>query len=179
MSHAVHSLFMWACGARRPRRHTPQLDHPHGRIRPRVMTCNLPRPCARFRIGSEECGFRHDSSVPNRNIVFGPCGFPAGAPTTGRRSVSLTMGCCVSRPPGIVAYRAGCGRMSRLSSTEPASTVGCGLAGMLAPAPITIHRPRGCSSMVELQLPKLTVRVRFPSPAPTFRSRCLRVVRRA
>src|SRR5690606_31515442 len=25
---------------------------------------------------------------------------------------------------------------------------------------------RGCSSMVELQLPKLTARVRFPSPAP-------------
>ena len=28
---------------------------------------------------------------------------------------------------------------------------------------------RGCSSMVELQLPKLTARVRFPSPAPTER----------
>ena len=27
--------------------------------------------------------------------------------------------------------------------------------------------PRGCSSMAEHQLPKLTVRVRFPSPAPT------------
>jgi hypothetical protein len=26
---------------------------------------------------------------------------------------------------------------------------------------------RGCSSMAELQLPKLTARVRFPSPAPT------------
>jgi hypothetical protein len=26
--------------------------------------------------------------------------------------------------------------------------------------------PRGCSSMAEHQLPKLTVRVRFPSPAP-------------
>src|SRR6185369_11823735 len=26
--------------------------------------------------------------------------------------------------------------------------------------------PRGCSSMVERQLPKLIVRVRFPSPAP-------------
>lgn len=25
---------------------------------------------------------------------------------------------------------------------------------------------RGCSSMVELQLPKLVARVRFPSPAP-------------
>src|SRR5882724_3882263 len=31
--------------------------------------------------------------------------------------------------------------------------------------------PRGCSSMVERQLPKLIVRVRFPSPAPTQRSR--------
>ena len=28
--------------------------------------------------------------------------------------------------------------------------------------------PRGCSSMAEHQLPKLTVRVRFPSPAPRF-----------
>src|SRR5690606_29389496 len=30
---------------------------------------------------------------------------------------------------------------------------------------------RGCSSMVELQLPKLTARVRFPSPAPSRRPR--------
>src|ERR687898_3616966 len=28
------------------------------------------------------------------------------------------------------------------------------------------RRTRGCSSMAEHQLPKLTVRVRFPSPAP-------------
>jgi len=27
---------------------------------------------------------------------------------------------------------------------------------------------RGCSSMVELKLPKLITRVRFPSPAPFF-----------
>ena len=30
---------------------------------------------------------------------------------------------------------------------------------------------RGCSSMVEQKLPKLTTRVRFPSPAPDFRRR--------
>src|SRR5260221_11635480 len=30
---------------------------------------------------------------------------------------------------------------------------------------------RGCSSMAEHQLPKLTVRVRFPSPAPPRRTR--------
>ncbi len=30
----------------------------------------------------------------------------------------------------------------------------------------TSRKARGCSSMVELQLPKLTARVRFPSPAP-------------
>src|SRR5580692_2351025 len=30
--------------------------------------------------------------------------------------------------------------------------------------------PRGCSSMVERQLPKLIVRVRFPSPAPLLSS---------
>jgi hypothetical protein len=30
--------------------------------------------------------------------------------------------------------------------------------------------PRGCSSMVERQLPKLHTRVRFPSPAPGFSS---------
>ena len=29
-------------------------------------------------------------------------------------------------------------------------------------------RPRGCSSMAEHQLPKLTVRVRFSSPAPVL-----------
>lgn len=32
--------------------------------------------------------------------------------------------------------------------------------------PCLIRGERGCSSMVELQLPKLTARVRFPSPAP-------------
>ena len=32
-----------------------------------------------------------------------------------------------------------------------------------------IRGGRGCSSMVELQLPKLTARVRFPSPAPRGR----------
>jgi hypothetical protein len=44
-------------------------------------------------------------------------------------------------------------------------------------SPLTIHsrklsefssRKRGCSSMVERQLPKLHTRVRFPSPAPAF-----------
>ncbi len=33
-------------------------------------------------------------------------------------------------------------------------------------AAILLGAPRGCSSMAEHQLPKLTVRVRFPSPAP-------------
>ena len=33
----------------------------------------------------------------------------------------------------------------------------------------SIQGSRGCSSVVEHQLPKLTVRVRFPSPAPTLR----------
>ena len=33
-------------------------------------------------------------------------------------------------------------------------------------APTACSAPRGRSSMVELQLPKLTARVRFPSPAP-------------
>ena len=38
-----------------------------------------------------------------------------------------------------------------------------------------IGSPRGCSSMVELQLPKLLTWVRFPSPAPVFRRpRCAR-----
>ena len=32
-----------------------------------------------------------------------------------------------------------------------------------------MHRKCGCSSMAELQLPKLTAWVRFPSPAPTAR----------
>ena len=32
-----------------------------------------------------------------------------------------------------------------------------------------INDRRGCSSMVELQLPKLLTWVRFPSPAPEFR----------
>jgi hypothetical protein len=32
---------------------------------------------------------------------------------------------------------------------------------------IWIFLVRGCSSMVEQKLPKLTTRVRFPSPAPT------------
>ena len=36
--------------------------------------------------------------------------------------------------------------------------------------PCLIRGERGCSSMVELQLPKLTARVRFPSPAPQERS---------
>ena len=36
--------------------------------------------------------------------------------------------------------------------------------------PRLIRGGRGCSSMVELQLPKLTARVRFPSPAPQERS---------
>src|SRR5450759_1765759 len=38
---------------------------------------------------------------------------------------------------------------------------------MLVPAR---PRPRGRSSMVEHQLPKLTVRVRFPSPAPNAKN---------
>jgi hypothetical protein len=39
------------------------------------------------------------------------------------------------------------------------------------PSPACSMAPvRGCSSMAELQLPKLTVRVRFPSPAPTEKS---------
>src|SRR3954451_20517963 len=35
--------------------------------------------------------------------------------------------------------------------------------------PVAVSRAgtRGCSSMAELQLPKLVARVRFPSPAPT------------
>ena len=33
----------------------------------------------------------------------------------------------------------------------------------------TSHLTRGCSSMVEQQLPKLTTGVRFPSPAPGYR----------
>jgi hypothetical protein len=33
-------------------------------------------------------------------------------------------------------------------------------------APVRVTEPRGCSSMVEQQLPKLNTRVRFPSPAP-------------
>src|ERR1700689_5265063 len=33
------------------------------------------------------------------------------------------------------------------------------------------RRSRGCSSMVEHQLPKLTVRVRFSSPAPAMKCR--------
>ena len=37
--------------------------------------------------------------------------------------------------------------------------------------PATSSDARGCSSMAEHQLPKLTVRVRFPSPAPTNPSR--------
>src|SRR5213079_1218714 len=32
--------------------------------------------------------------------------------------------------------------------------------------PRKMHRRRGCSSMAEQKLPKLTTRVRFPSPAP-------------
>ena len=40
---------------------------------------------------------------------------------------------------------------------------------MLLPAPP--REPRGCSSMVEHQLPKLTVRVRFSSPAPMRKRR--------
>ena len=36
-------------------------------------------------------------------------------------------------------------------------------------APTACSAPRGRSSMVELQLPKLTARVRFPSPAPLVR----------
>src|SRR6516162_7406179 len=32
------------------------------------------------------------------------------------------------------------------------------------------RQPRGCSSMAEHQLPKLTVRVRFPSPALTTKA---------
>src|SRR5690625_1027534 len=49
---------------------------------------------------------------------------------------------------------------------------------LMEPAPIAICSwpdvddvgASGCSSMVELQLPKLTARVRFPSPAPTLNS---------
>src|SRR5256885_16787282 len=32
----------------------------------------------------------------------------------------------------------------------------------------TLQAPRGCSSMAEQKLPKLTTGVRFPSPAPAF-----------
>ncbi len=41
------------------------------------------------------------------------------------------------------------------------------------PVPPIISPPRGCSSMVERQLPKLHTRVRFPSPAPSiFKQLC-------
>ncbi len=40
-----------------------------------------------------------------------------------------------------------------------------GLANDLA-NPVFSAPRRGCSSMVEQKLPKLTTRVRFPSPAP-------------
>ena len=36
---------------------------------------------------------------------------------------------------------------------------------------VNVAGPRGCSSMVERQLPKLIVRVRFPSPAPRYKRR--------
>src|SRR5271170_5568879 len=36
---------------------------------------------------------------------------------------------------------------------------------------VTKHSERGCSSMVERQLPKLHTWVRFPSPAPKSRQR--------
>jgi hypothetical protein len=38
------------------------------------------------------------------------------------------------------------------------------------PARHSLAGPRGCSSMAEHQLPKLTVRVRFPSPAPKMKT---------
>src|SRR5579863_4039814 len=41
------------------------------------------------------------------------------------------------------------------------------------PRPAGSSDARGCSSMAEHQLPKLTVRVRFPSPAPLYSSSSL------
>ena len=43
---------------------------------------------------------------------------------------------------------------------------------MASSAYVCIERKqnRGCSSMAEHQLPKLTVRVRFPSPALTYKN---------
>ena len=53
---------------------------------------------------------------------------------------------------------------SPLGSAEPPES---GVFGLAAPRPSRYDGcVRGCSSMVEPQLPKLMTRVRFPSPAP-------------
>jgi hypothetical protein len=77
----------------------------------------------------------------------------------------------MSRVPHSV-IRGAVGRSSGDRSCGVADVLGAG-AWPLPPAWYGVlardERARGCSSMAEHQLPKLTVRVRFPSPAPPQR----------
>ena len=97
---------------------------------------------------------------------------------------------CCWKPPLVAALRggvAGLDSAARARSRVGVPGVGAGirdarhggefLSGVSAWGssccmlhPCLIRGERGCSSMVELQLPKLTARVRFPSPAPQERS---------
>ena len=96
---------------------------------------------------------------------------------------------CCWKPPLVAALRggvAGLDSAARTRSRVGVPGVGAGirdarhggefLSGVSAWGssccmlhPCLIRGERGCSSMVELQLPKLTARVRFPSPAPQER----------
>src|SRR5215467_7650472 len=81
-------------------------------------------------------------------------------------------GSSLTRPDSI------CARMSLSeSSTQATYRFGYDVVAAVGQAARSRGRsaafvgPRGCSSMAEHQLPKLTVRVRFPSPAPCDLSR--------
>ena len=119
-----------------------------------------------------------------------------GAPRGRRRprgcAPGRAAGCwwvCCWKPPLVAALRggvAGLDSAARTRSRVEVPGVGAGirdarhggefLSGVSAWGssccmlhPCLIRGERGCSSMVELQLPKLTARVRFPSPAPQER----------
>ncbi len=75
-----------------------------------------------------------------------------------------------SSRPGQEHHRKTCKRNMRRHDRHQAAAAGAlaqgGDRGLRASERQAKQAPRGCSSMVEQQLPKLTTRVRFPSPAP-------------
>lgn len=104
--------------------------------------------------------------LPGGRIPVGPA--PESLPAAVLRGEeAVGPGPARARPrAGVLEVRGGIGG-ARHSEFLSGVSAWCRRAVCLHPH--LIRGGRGCSSMVELQLPKLTARVRFPSPAPRGR----------